>query len=85
MGLLRRKEEKSETMTVRVPASVKAELEELRQQADAAGFDLTATLTEALVRLTRQLREELGQPDSRGRGAGRKPKANGLAEGNGLG
>lgn len=83
MGLLRRKEEKSETISIRVPGSVKAELEELRQQADAAGFDLTATLTEALVRLTRQLREELSQPDSRGRGAGRSSKANGLAEGSG--
>ena len=44
MGPLRRKEEKTETISVRVPASVKAELDELRKQADAAGFDLTATL-----------------------------------------
>ena len=48
MGMWRRKEEQSKTISVRVPASVKAELEELRQQAEAAGFDVTATLTEAL-------------------------------------
>ena len=43
MGVLKRKEEKSEAIAVRVPASLKAELEDLRKQADAAGFDLTAT------------------------------------------
>ena len=48
-------------MTVRVPASVKAELDQLRKRADAAGFDLTATLSEAVTRVARQMREELGQ------------------------
>ena len=61
MGLLKRKEEKTATISVRVPASVKAELEELRQRAEAGGFDLTATLKEALVRWAKQVREELGQ------------------------
>jgi hypothetical protein len=61
MGMLKRKEEKSATISVRVPASVKAELEELRQRAEAAGFDLTATLKEALVRWAKQVRDELGQ------------------------
>jgi hypothetical protein len=61
MGMLKRKEEKSATISVRVPASVKAELEELRQRAEAAGFDLTATLKDALVRWAKQVREELGQ------------------------
>jgi hypothetical protein len=59
MGLLKRKEEKSETIAVRVPASLKGELVDLRKQADAAGFDLTATVIEALTRLTRQVRSEL--------------------------
>jgi uncharacterized protein YicC (UPF0701 family) len=59
MGLLKRKEEKSETISVRVPASLKAELEELRKRADTEGFDLTATITEALVRLVKQVRSEL--------------------------
>jgi uncharacterized protein YicC (UPF0701 family) len=59
MGLLKHKEEKSETISVRVPASVKAELDDLRKRADAEGFDLTATITEALVRLAKQVRSEL--------------------------
>jgi hypothetical protein len=61
MGVLKRKEEKSEAIAVRVPASLKAELEDLRKQADEAGFDLTATVVEALTRLTRQVRSELGK------------------------
>ena len=59
MGVLKPKEEKSEAIAVRVPASLKAELEDLRKQADAAGFDLTATVVDALTRLTRQVRSEL--------------------------
>jgi hypothetical protein len=59
MGLLKRKGEKSETISVRIPASVKAELEELRKRADAEGFDLTATITETLTRLLKQVRTEL--------------------------
>jgi hypothetical protein len=62
MGLLKRKEEKTETISVRVPASVKAELNELRTRAETAGFDLTATLTEALVRMAKQVRGELESP-----------------------
>ena len=33
MGMLKRKEERTETISVRVPASVKAELIELRKRA----------------------------------------------------
>jgi hypothetical protein len=59
MGLLKRKGEKSETISVRIPASVKAELEELRKRADNQGYDLTATITETLIRLLKQVRSEL--------------------------
>ena len=59
MGLLKRKEEKTETIAVRVPSSLKAQLEELRDRADAAGFDLTATIAESITRLAKQVREEL--------------------------
>jgi hypothetical protein len=38
MGLLKRKEEKTEVISVRVPGSAKAELDELRQRAEAGGF-----------------------------------------------
>jgi len=83
MGLLKRKEEKSETIAVRVPGSLKAELEELRRRADAAGFDLTATMTEALARLARQVRGELDSLAGKSNVAVRSAKANGLA-GSGL-
>ncbi len=75
MGLLKRKEEKSETFALRIPASLKGELEELRKQADAAGFDLTATITESLARLARQVRSELDEPIGRGGVNGRSGKS----------
>ena len=61
MGILKRKDERTETVTVRVPASVKAELDQLREEAGAAGFDLNATLSDAVSRVTRQIRDELKQ------------------------
>lgn len=71
MGLLKRKEERSETISLRVPRSMKAELDELRRRADAAGFDLTATITESLIRLAKQVRSELDGCRGRTKGAGR--------------
>jgi len=85
MELLRRKEEKTETISVRVPASVKAELDELRKQADAAGFDLTATLAEVLVRMAKQVRAELQGFEREARGVNRVAKVNGLADGGSAG
>ena len=38
MGVLKRKEEKTETITMRVPASVKAELDELRRAGRRSGL-----------------------------------------------
>jgi len=81
MGLLKRKEEKTETIAVRVPASLKAQLEELRDRADAAGFDLTATIAESITRLAKQVREELdaaGIAQHKGNGAGGVAHVNGL-------
>jgi hypothetical protein len=78
MGLLKRKEEKSAAVAVRVPASLKAELEELRKRADAEGFDLTATITEGLARLARQVRSELDAPESKSNAIQQAGKANGL-------
>ena len=79
MGLLKRKEEKSETIALRVPASLKTELEELRKRTDAAGFDLTATITESLARLARQLRSELDGSTGSSAVNGRSGKSNGAA------
>ena len=80
MGVLRKKDERTETITVRVPSSVKAELDQLRERADLAGFDLNATMTESVTRLAKQVREELDSSSA-------QPKANragGATHANGL-
>lgn len=79
MRLLKRKEEPTQTVSVWVPASVKAELNELRQRAEAAGFNLTATLTEALERAAKQIRAELESFEARPAGVSRRSQINGLA------
>jgi hypothetical protein len=79
MGLLKRKEERSETISLRVPGSVKTELEELRREADAAGFDLTATITETLIRFAKQIRVELEGQAGKTVETTLVPKANGAA------
>ena len=59
MGVLKRKEERTETMTLRVPASVKTEIDRLRERTNEAGFDLNGTICESIIRLTRQVRDEM--------------------------
>ena len=59
MGVLKRKEEPTETITLRVQASVKAEIDLLRERTNEAGFDLNATICETIIRLTRQMRDEM--------------------------
>lgn len=80
MGVLKPKVEPSGTVTIRVPASVKSEIDRLREMSSHAGFDLNATLTEAVVKTTRQIRAELqelgAKSDSRG-------MANGLSASDG--
>jgi hypothetical protein len=75
MGVLKRKEEPTETLTLRVPALVKAEIYRLRERANEAGFDLNATMCESMVRLTRQMREEVDAVNgpSAGQERARKP------------
>jgi hypothetical protein len=60
MALLKRKQEKTTTISVRVPMSVKEQMDTLRQLADANGFDLSGSLTDAVTKWTRQVYEELG-------------------------
>jgi hypothetical protein len=81
MGILKRKDERTETVTVRVPASVKAELDGLREETGAAGFDLNATLSDAVTRVTRQIRDELKQVAHPTAAANPRSRANGLANG----
>jgi hypothetical protein len=82
MGVLKRKEEATQTITLRVPASLKAEIDRLRERTNEAGFDLNATICESIIRLTRQMRDEMDGLDGKTGGGerSRKPaKANGLA------
>ncbi len=75
MGVLKRKEEPTETLTLRVPASVKAEIDRLRERTSEAGFDLNATICESIIRLTRQMRDEMDGLEGKtaGRNRSRKP------------
>ena len=59
MALLKRKEEKTEAISVRVPGSAKAEFDELCQRAEAGGYDLAGGMSEAVVRIIRQIGAEL--------------------------
>ncbi|HLW72033.1 MAG TPA: hypothetical protein VKS22_15580 [Candidatus Binataceae bacterium] len=81
MGVLKRKEEPTETITLRVPASVKAEIDRLRERTSEAGFDLNGTICESIIRLTRQVRDEMDglEGNATEKDRSRKPaKANGL-------
>jgi hypothetical protein len=51
-------------------------LDRLREETGAAGFDLNATLSDAVIRVTKQIREELRQVTGKANGAAR---TNGLA------
>jgi hypothetical protein len=57
--ILKRKDKLGKTITVRVPDAIKTEFDQLRERADAAGFDLAATLRESLTGTFRQIRSEL--------------------------
>jgi hypothetical protein len=79
MGVLKKKEERTETVTIRIPSSVKADIDQLRDRAEATGFDLNATMSESLTRLVKQVREELegiAGPSTRGNRS--KAHVNGL-------
>jgi hypothetical protein len=78
MKIWRQKQEESKSIWFRVPASLKKEFEELRQQAEAEGLDAGSTFTAALWRLAKQLREELPCTRAHGNEAPRQVKANGL-------
>ena len=64
---------------------MKAELDQLRERADVAGFDLNATMSESMTRLAKQVREELdaASPGHKANGAGGTAHANGLTRAGG--
>ncbi len=59
MKILKQKPEPTSTISIRVPASLKTELDALRTQCNDAGFDLGASLTEALVKMVKQIHAEI--------------------------
>ena len=60
MALLKRKQEKTGTVTIRLAMSAIKELQTLRQLADNKGYDLNASMADALMKWLKQAREELG-------------------------
>ena len=60
MALLKRKPETSKVLSVRIPQSAHQEFDELQALADAKGFDLRGSLTDAVLQWIRQARRELG-------------------------
>ena len=59
MKILKRRDKLDNTITIRVPEAMKTRLDQLRQRADAAGFDFGATLRESLAVVFRQICTEL--------------------------
>jgi hypothetical protein len=59
MGILQQREGRTAVIALRVPSSLKAQFQVLRKRAEDAGFDLSATILDALTRLAKQARDEL--------------------------
>jgi post-segregation antitoxin (ccd killing protein) len=53
----------TKTITVRVSPLVKAEFEEICERANAAGFDIGATLRDTIANTARRIRRELDAID----------------------
>ena len=60
MALLKRKQEKTGIASLRLPMSALQELQTLRQLADDNGYDLNASMADALLKWMKQARDELG-------------------------
>jgi len=60
MALLKRKQEKTGIASLRLPMSALQELQTLRQLADDKGYDLNASMADALLKWMKQARDELG-------------------------
>jgi hypothetical protein len=59
MKVLKRKDMLTKVIAVRVSPRAKAEFDDLRERADAAGFDIGATLRDMLYDAAKQIRNEL--------------------------
>jgi len=65
MKVLKRKDTLTKTITVRVSPQLKSEFEEICERANAAGFDVGATLRDTISNTARQLRKELDAIDQK--------------------
>jgi hypothetical protein len=59
MSLIKRKQEPTTVISVRIPLSLKAELDSLRKMAEKANVDFTATLAEMIAANFKAIRSEL--------------------------
>ena len=77
MGVLERKKDGTEVISVRVPTAIKAKLVELRQRAHLLGFNFNATLSGILSDAAKQIHEELAKEEQKiGGGARTKRSSN---------
>jgi len=74
MALLKRKQEKTGIASIRLPMSAIQELHTLRKLADDKGYDLNASMADALLKWMKQARDELGvNHDAEDKAASRNP------------
>jgi hypothetical protein len=88
MGVLERKKDGTEVISVRIPTAIKAKLVELRRRAHILGFNFNATLVRILSAGANQIHEELDNEEQKIRGAAgmkRWSDAGGKAAANGMG
>jgi post-segregation antitoxin (ccd killing protein) len=65
MKVLKRKDTLTKTITVRVSPRLKSEFEEICERANAAGFDIGATLRDTIANTARKIRKELAAIDQK--------------------
>jgi hypothetical protein len=74
--MFKTKPEPTTTISIRIPMSLKGELESLRKLADKHGFDLGSTLSERIQHILKEFRSELEgfdkKPASHANGAATK-------------
>jgi hypothetical protein len=59
MPVLKRKADRTTTISLRIPVTLKGEIDHLRPLADASGFDVNVSLVDAISRCAKQMAEEL--------------------------
>jgi len=59
MPVLKRKADRTTTITLRIPVSLKGEIDHLRPLADDNGFDVNVSLVDAISRCAKQMADEL--------------------------